>query len=346
MTLKSVPMHDVLSSAREELMSELEFAIRRDPARRGLLGSDATMLVPGHLSSAADHISRFGQRVWILTGFYVPRGTPPAAETDGPIGAAFLAASLLDCGMKPLLLTDRWCWKAVQTAAAAYRLPPDAVVACPDSESEVRNWSERLFNEQGGPPLTHVISVERVGPAHRPDTWSDAALAGSFRNRVPEGNWNRCHNMRGEIIDEFSPPLYAAIEWVSKHHPGVRTVGIGDGGNEIGMGTIPYSELRKRLVEPQASQIPCRIATDWTILAGVSNWGAMALAAAVCWQRGCLDSLRAADRRTEELRLKSLVEQGPAVDGVTRLQEPTVDGLPFVTYLQPWETIRTRLQLD
>ena len=30
--------------------------------------------------------------VGIITGFYVPLGTPPAAETDGPVGAAMLAA--------------------------------------------------------------------------------------------------------------------------------------------------------------------------------------------------------------------------------------------------------------
>jgi hypothetical protein len=34
------------------------------------------------------------------------------------------------------------------------------------------------------------------------------------------------------------------------------------------------------------------------------------------------------------------VNDGPAVDGVTREQTATVDGLPFLTYIQPWETIR------
>ena len=32
--------------------------------------------------------------VGIITGFYVPLGTPPAAETDGPVGAAMLAGAL------------------------------------------------------------------------------------------------------------------------------------------------------------------------------------------------------------------------------------------------------------
>ncbi len=327
-------------------MAALEGTIRRDPARRGLLGSHAESLCRDHLSAAADHLARFGRRVWILTGFYVPGGNPPAAETDGPPGAAFLAAALRACDMDPVLLTDRWCLDAVRTAASSYQLATDAVIACPDESDLISQWSSDLQHQHSASTLTHVISIERVGPAHRPETWSDARLADRFQRDVPSEHWNRCHNMRGEIIDPCTPPLHGVVEWVAAHDPAVRTIGIGDGGNEIGMGAIPYAELRRRLIEPQASRIPCRIATDWTIVAGVSNWGAMALAAAVCWQRGCLDALRLTNRTTEEHRLQTLVEHGPAVDGVTRLQEPTVDGLPFITYLQPWETMRSLLGID
>jgi hypothetical protein len=48
---------------------------------------------------------------------------------------------------------------------------------------------------------------------------------------------------------------------------------------------------------------------------------------------------------SEERRLKALVQDGPAVDGVTRLQQPTVDGLPFLTYIQPWEGMRRVLTM-
>ena len=40
-----------------------------------------------------------------------------------------------------------------------------------------------------------------------------------------------------------------------------------------------------------------------------------------------------------------MVEHGPAVDGVTRRREATVDGLPFLTYIQPWAAIRAKLGL-
>ncbi|NOX55607.1 MAG: hypothetical protein GXP27_14445, partial [Planctomycetes bacterium] len=37
--------------------------------------------------------------------------------------------------------------------------------------------------------------------------------------------------------------------------------------------------------------------------------------------------------------LERMVEDGPCVDGATGRQEPTVDGLPFITYIQAWEGI-------
>ena len=50
-------------------------------------------------------------------------------------------------------------------------------------------------------------------------------------------------------------------------------------------------------------------------------------------------------RRQQQTVLEAMVEHGPAVDGVTKRREPTVDGLPFLTYIQPWEAIRAKLGL-
>ncbi len=40
-----------------------------------------------------------------------------------------------------------------------------------------------------------------------------------------------------------------------------------------------------------------------------------------------------------------MVATGPAVDGVTRRREATVDGLMFGNYIQPWAAIRAKLGL-
>ena len=121
-------------------------------------------------------------------------------------------------------------------------------------------------------------------------------------------------------------------------------IGIGDGANEIGMGAVPWEELERRLSGEQSCRVPCRIACDWNIVAGTSNWGAYALAAAVLLRRGRADLLRPFTADQQRQVLEAMVSNGPAVDGVTRCREATVDGLPFLTYIQPWEGMRRALQ--
>ena len=326
MTSSDLQQHlSVPDSSQRSALQTLQLvdqAIRRDPAQRGLLSQQRTSLCDGHLAAAADHLSRFGRRAWILTGFYIPKGSPPAAETDGPPGAAFLAAALNSCGIEPRILTDPFCHSAVAASLRAYGLSPAWVHSCPFTEFDVHHWASSLWNEDG--TVSHVIAVERVGPAHTPTTWSDPALARTFQDQVPAEHWNHCHNMRGEMIDAVTPPLHAVMEWVARYHPEVRTIGIGDGGNEIGMGAIPYAELRSRLIEPAASRIPCRIATDWTIVTGVSNWGAMALGASFCWLRQRLAMPSSATRALEEYRLQQLVMDGPMASPDCRNRPSTV----------------------
>jgi hypothetical protein len=342
-----------MQAAIPTLGDDLDRLIRRDPARRGLIGSEAERgpLFSGHLSAAIDHCVRFGRTAWILTGFYIPRGTPPAAETDGPPGAALLAATLQSCGFTVRLLTDEPCRSAVAVAAELYGLPDEVVVALPhDGDALETAITGLLADPIAGQRLTHVISVERVGPSHTPASWgrllTDDLPGHRFGSEVPSEHADKCHNMRGEVIDGWTAPLHRVLERVAAERPGVRTIGVGDGGNELGLGAATWADLRDRLVGPAAALVPCRIATDWTVLAGVSNWGAMALAAGIAHGRGQLDVIRDATRDREEQRLQELVTRGPAVDGVTRLREPTVDGLPYLTYIQPWEGMRHRLGLE
>ena len=110
------------------------------------------------------------------------------------------------------------------------------------------------------------------------------------------------------------------------------TIGIGDGGNEIGMGKVPFATICKNI--PNGDAVACRTATDHLIVAGISNWGAYALAAGVMLLRGKVDAgLFDVDRERQLLEL--LVERGPLVDGVTGQRTATVDGLAFDEYAKP-----------
>ena len=110
------------------------------------------------------------------------------------------------------------------------------------------------------------------------------------------------------------------------------TIGIGDGGNEIGMGKIPHATIVKNI--PNGDLIHCRVPSDHLIVAGVSNWGAYALAAGVALLRGATLPAEMFDPDRERRILEKMV-WSKLVDGVTGRQTATVDGLSFDDYIKP-----------
>lgn len=279
----------------------------------------------------------------IVTGFYIPGGDPPAAETDGPPGALLLAQTLLNLGIDAFLLTDPFCLGAVTAAAASGGFPRDRVLCCPESSGSAEFW-----NSHPAADLSHLIAIERAGPSHTIESLARQPRVGpapvdQFAAKVPAAHRDCCHNMRGENIDRFTGQIHRLFEEAADRLPRVATIGIGDGANEIGMGAAAWEDLERRLSGAHSGWVPCRIATDWNIVAGTSNWGGYALAAAVALLRGDVSAVASFDSAREQRLLDEMVEHGPAVDGVTRRREPTVDGLPFLTYIQPWIAIRAKL---
>jgi hypothetical protein len=353
------PAPDVPQPVQSRLL-RIEELIRRDPAQRGLIASEPEFgpLCPGHLGRAALSLAAPSpptpslpaaspagslRQVGILTGFFVPSGNPPAAETDGPLGATCLARVLHDLGWHVTLITDECCRHAVSIAAVASGLKDDCVIAL-DHPAAQQDWLQAAQ-----PHLSHLVSVERVGPSHTLQSFQrqggqSAELLEDFTGTVPEDSRDRCHNMRGVVIDDWTAPLHRLFE--SARSAGIVTIGIGDGGNEIGMGSVPWNDIRRRLAGPQAGRIVCRVAADWNIIAGTSNWGALALGAAVALLEQRTDVLAIWTRNRHRDVLETLVSEGPAVDGVTGQRQQTVDGLPFLTYIQPWESILESLDVD
>jgi D-glutamate cyclase len=325
------------------VIERIEELVRRDPARRGLNSplSRDDVLCPCHLEQSASHLAVQGRHAAIVTGFFIPDAEPPAAETDGPPGSLHLAKSLEQAGITATIHTDAHCAGAVDAAAKAAGFPSDQLFVhdChPDAD---------MAAVLGGnsEPITHLLAVERVGPCHTPESLSAQRRTGlapldAFLSAVPDINWNRCHNMRGRMIDDVTSPLHRLFEELPTHRPEAKTIGVGDGGNEIGMGGIPWEVLCERLNHEQAAAVPCRIATDWTIIAGTSNWGAYALAAAVLLKRGMWSEILKWSGDAELGVIDAMVKHGPAVDGVTKRREATVDGLPAITYIQALEGIR------
>jgi hypothetical protein len=162
------------------------------------------------------------------------------------------------------------------------------------------------------------IAIERAGPAI-------------------DGNY---YTMRGR---DTRPHLSDWInELIARDRRGQPTIGIGDGGNEIGMGKIAHETVVANI--PNGDLIHCRVPTDYLIVAGVSNWGAYALAAGVYVLRGVRPPADLFDPDREREILEVMVREGPLVDGVTGRQTATVDGLTWEEYAKPLVRIREILE--
>ncbi len=279
--------------------------------------------------------------VVIVTGFFIPQANPPAGETDGPLGALFLARALAPLGLEVALATDDFCLAAMREGLSACGLEEDVpLIELPPAASAdaLAYWHEFLAcgGTCGFPsPPSHLIALERVGPSHTPT--SLLAQPGStpgdverFRGEVPPEHHDRCHTMRGLDITDRMRPAHLLFEAARLAETRITTIGIGDGGNEIGMGRVPWRVVRDNIAG--GALVACRVPTDHLVVCGVSNWGAYGLAAGVLHLLGAGDdpSLFCAERERDLLQL--MMDKGRLVDGMTGRPTATVDGLPFERY--------------
>ncbi len=266
----------------DKIINKIEYYIQQDPGNRGL----ANWAVQGSLASAMRSLLE-AKEVFILTGFYILDAG--AIETDGPLGAVVLAGALEKLNKKVAILTDWHAKETMQMAIDTFGL-----------KTRLLAW------QQGNMPpyetvqskeLTHIIALERPG-------------------RAVNGKY---HNFRGKDISDWVLPFDDYYERAEKE--GVVTIGIGDGGNELGMGAVADSVAN---VAPH-DHFACPIKSTYCICAGVSNWGGYGSAAAlsILGNKSLLPSFEVLNAV-----LKTIVEAG-VVDGVSGKAEATVDGLPL-----------------
>ncbi len=271
------------------LADRLEQRVGRDVGRNiSALVSHAR----GGLGRAAGALERAGA-VTLITGFYIPGANPPAPETDGPIGAALLAGTLVDRGVPVRVVTDHPCAPVVRAALVAADLDRsitlDVVATASFEEGEA---IDAVFARHAAAPASHVVSIERCGP----------------------GAGGAPRNARGENIAAHTAPLERFFT------PPAYRIGIGDGGNELGMGSIPPEIIAADVAHGAA--VACRVPADALIVAGVANWGAAALALLV----GGADAARRVNGAAHDRLLDAICAAG-AVDGVRRVASRSGDDL-------------------
>ena len=158
------------------------------------------------------------------------------AETDGPAGTVVLAKALQTLGFRPHILTDENCSRYFE---------PEGLDTIYMSYEEGDDFCLSLLDRLQPAGL---ISVERCG----------VNVQGDYVNM--HGDSIRSHTAQ---IDRLFDAAYGKIP----------TVGVGDGGNEIGMGNLAD------VIGRELSLVPCRTKVDRLVIATVSNWGAYGIAA-------------------------------------------------------------------
>lgn len=268
-----------------------------DAAGRGI----ARLLVPGAMAAAARTLAG-AARVVLVTGF-VPRPTW-GAETDGPSGTVVLGRALRRLGAEVRYLADPPVRPLLEACLRVLREPLDVVSLPAEPAAAIR--AARAAVRAFAP--THLVAVERPG-------------------RAADGDY---YNARGGSVAAENAPLDALF---LGRRNGAVTVGIGDGGNEIGMGRV-----RARVARDIAHgrKIASVVRTDHLIVAGTSNWGAWGLTAHLGLRSG-RDLLHTPE---VEARLTRAMVAAGGVDGLTGAPRPSVDSLPLSLHQTVLRTLR------
>lgn len=294
---------------------ELERLIGRDVGRNI---SQLVQAVQGQLESAARSISEHPKpKIAIVTGFFVPMTTPPAAETDGPIGTAILTAVFERSGIPVELVTDEKCRSMLQVARDVMQCSAPMVTV--SGKEDVETLKTRYL--AGAAEVSHVLSIERPGPAAS----------------------GRVRNFKGRDLTDVTAPLHKLFEPLAADRA-YATIAIGDGGNEIGMGRIDPGVVAGNIAN--GAEIACVTPCDHLIVSGVSNWGGFALAAGIASlvprMRECV--LEVMTPANCNALLEAIVDRGPAVDAIVGAQQYTIDGLPAEAHDQVLEGILNWLE--
>ena len=226
---------------------------------------------------AAEEILHWPKGTVLLTTGFYVNGY---GENDGPCGTMCIATALRMLGFQCVIVTDQFCqdyFEQEQFEVVYLDVAADKQVC------------QQLLNQY---QPVGMIAVERCG-------------------RNPSGDYI---NIRNSSIRSFVAPA----DWLFILGEGrIPTIGIGDGGNEIGMGNLAD------VITEQGAVVPCCGRADHLIIAAVSNWGAFGLTAYLELLSG-----QAVMPTYEQIsHYYQMGYQLGHVDGTTQKRDPdTVDG--------------------
>lgn len=282
-----------------------------------------------------DALSGGQQRTAILASGLPIRGwfDPTMAENDGPAGVATLARALVvACGALPVIVCEEpmvplleACCRAsslvvssienIQRAALSPDavkgrfIPACAVVGFPTDMNEAKKRAVELL-DLIEPAI--LLSSERQG----------ANSKGVYHYGLGEAN-----------LASAMAKVEVLFEEAQRRR--IPTVGVGDGGNELGMGSIKET-VQAHIMYGKDCRCPCGsgmapdLKVDLLVAATVSNWGTWGIEACLAAISGKPEALHSPE--IEELVLNACVTHG-AFDGATGWVDRNVDAVPFPVHI-------------
>ena len=262
--------------------------------------------------------------VILSSGFFDPPSM--IAEADGPVGAALLARAL--CTMldaTPVFLTEVaniGHMKALAHAAGMEvladldlaRTTPFKAVIIPLPIDPQRAQREA------------IAQLDRVKPA--------AFIAIEKPSPCPKG---RYHTGVGLDVTDVVGKIDCIVNEARRR--GIPTIGLGDGGNEVGMGSI--LEAIQEVV-PTGKIIGTPLRTDLLIVAAIANWGAYGIEACLA---AALHMPEAIHSLADERRVIDAAARTGLIDPATGVANGWVDGTPPICSESILELLRQMVEL-
>ncbi|MBI1846605.1 MAG: DUF4392 domain-containing protein [Candidatus Rokubacteria bacterium] len=270
-----------------------------DAARRRQAGRPLTLLAAERLRGAV----KAGDAVIFATGAGGPPWMP-AGETDGPVGVAALARALvLGLGARPVFVTESQSLEALAAtvAAAGLSVVSPEIAAARTGAAVVLEYSKDDREAQA--------QASKLLEQFRP-----AALVAS--EKLAPNAKGEIHSVRGVNVTREHAKIQHLFQLATQR--GIPSIGIADGGNEVGCGLI-YEDTRTIMEYGARCQCPCgdgmatTLTTDVLVVASVSNYGAYGVSAMLGFLLGDPDLVH--DPDTHYRMLEANVREG-ASDGM------------------------------
>ncbi len=253
-------------------------------------------------------------RVLMVTGFIVPPWD--IGETDGLIGTVVLGRAMeVALGAQPVVVTEEQILAPLEAGFKTagmrvfYSLEqagnlPHSVVLLPFPKDKAKGEAEAKRLADAIQPRA-CVSIERPGPN-------------------PKGEY---HMALGANVTPWIAPVDLVYSEVQRR--GVRTVAVGDFGNELGMGTIGDTVRSETPAGancgcPCGGGMACPIGSDVTVACSVSDWGAYAIAAALAYLKQ--DPFVFMDGHFYQ-RVLEATAVGGCIDGTSNYSIPQIDGV-------------------